>query len=225
MSRALARSLVVTSLLTASIATSLLTASSARAGSVYGQITLPVERSEQNDGLWRLDNGLLPVVQKGADARRECFVLLLPKTPSKQHKAETVTAELRGLRLMPSLIVATTGDTLELHNDDRVPHSLSAEDLLPVKPTPASSVRTAVLERAGIYPLRDDELPHVRGWLVVTDSGTLVRPDEHGAWKTDVADGTYTAKLFYRGAFVAEIPFDVSGHPVEVDLSAQGAHP
>ncbi|MEO6953822.1 MAG: hypothetical protein ABI321_18615 [Polyangia bacterium] len=204
---------------------SLLTAPIARAGTVHGQITLPVERADANEGVWRLDNGLLAVVPKGADARHECFVLLVPKTSVKAHKPETVTVELRGLRLTPSLIAATMGDTLELHNDDRVPHALSAEDLLQPKPTPPGSVRSEVLQRPGVYPVRDDEVPHVRGWLVVTDGGSVVRPDEHGAWKADVSDGAYTAKLFYRGTFVAEHAVDVSAHPAEVELSATGGHP
>ena len=216
MSCAIARSLVVVSLLTAPVA---------HAGTVHGQIRLPIDQGEAPDGLWRLDNGLLPVLPKTADARTDCFVLVVPKVPPKSRKPATVSAELRGLKLVPSLIVATTGDTVEVRNEDRVPHALFADDLLPEKTIAAGSVRSELVQRPGIYTIHDGELPHVRGWLVVVDGGIVARPDDRGAWRAELPDGHYTAKLFYRGAFVGEHPFDVSARPAEVDLTATGEHP
>jgi hypothetical protein len=192
---------------------------------VRAQITVAPERSEPAEGLWRIDNGVLPVLPKPVDLHDECVVLLVPRgaAPKTAHKEEVITAELRGLRLVPQVVVVPLGASLELKNADRVPHTISSlapdESLLPPRPIPAGASRTERAQRPGVFTLADDELPHLRGTLIVTENGLPFRPDEHGAVHADVPDGAYTLKLFAHGAWVSERDVDVGAKPVELSLN------
>jgi hypothetical protein len=202
-------------------------ASFARAGVVRGQLTIPTDRGDPpGEGLWRIDNGILPVVPRTVDPRSECVVLLVPRTEPKKEKdkkEEPVVVELRGLRLAQTAIAVPLGGQLDLKNEDRVPHTMYTaapdETVMPMRPTPAGATRSEKMQRPGTFMLLDDELPHVRGWIVVTDGGIAVRPDERGAFSATVPDGRYSLKLFYRGAFVVERDLDLGGKPIELSFT------
>jgi hypothetical protein len=200
-----------------------LAASPLHAGTLRGQLTMPAERADSgSDGLWRIDNGILPVVPRTIDPRSECVIVLIPKAEKKDKdkKEETVTVELRGLKLAQTAIAVPVGAQLDLKNEDRVPHTLYTaapdETVMPMRPTPAGNVRSEKMQRAGIFMLLDDELPHIRGWLVVTDGGITVRPDERGAFSATVPDGRYAMKLFFRGGYVVERDLDIGSKTIEL---------
>jgi hypothetical protein len=88
-----------------------------------------------------------------------------------------------------------------------------------MRPTPAGATRSERMQRPGTFMLLDDELPHVRGWIVVTDGGIPVRPDERGAFSATVPDGRYSLKLFYRGAYVVERDLDLGSKPIELSFT------
>lgn len=199
------------------------------AGVVRGQLTIVPDRGDvPSEGLWRIDNGILPVVPRAIDPRTECVLMLQPRGESKAKDArkpseETITVEVRGLRLQPSVIAVPVGATLEIKNEDRVPHTLYTaapeETVLPLRPTPAGATRQERMQRAGVFTLLDDELPHVRGWIIVTDGATAMRPDEKGAFRGEVPDGRYTLRLYFRGNIVVERDLDVSGKPLELTFA------
>lgn len=197
----------------------------AQAGTVRAQLTVAPEHSDAPEGLWRIDNGVLPVLPRPVDLHGECVLLLVPRgTPPKPaHKEETVTAELRGLRAIPAVSVVPLGASFELKNEDQVPHTIASlapdDSILPPRPIPASSSRIERMQRPGVFVLADDELPHLRAYLIVTEGGVALRPDDHGAIHADVPDGAYTMKLFAHGAFVSERDLDVGAHPIELTLS------
>jgi len=199
--------------------------STSAAATIHGTVVLPADKAEVSEGLWRVDNGVLTVLSRPSEARSDCVLLLTPKDAStKEPKPETVTVELKGMRLVPQVVAVPIGGTIEIKNEDHVPHSISAGDLLPARSTPASTTRTERVQRPGIYPLVDDEVPHVHGWLLVTEGGTVARPDERGAWHADVPDGRYELQLFYRGAFVTSRTLDVNAKTADTTLTV-GARP
>jgi hypothetical protein len=195
------------------------------AGTVRVQLTVAPEHVEAPEGLWRIDNGVLPVLPPPIDLHSELVLLLVPRgaPPKPAHKEETVTAELHGLRLLPAAVVVPLGATLELKNNDHVPHTIASQApndavLLP-RAIPAGTSRSERMQRPGVFILTDDELPHLRGFLIVTEGGIALRADEHGAIHADVPDGAYTMKLFAHGAFVSERDLDVGAHPIELALT------
>jgi hypothetical protein len=204
----------------------------ASAGTVRGQLTVASERGEKGpEGLWRLDNGLLAVQARPLDPRSECVVVLFPKTPGKGKepaKGEAVTAELKGLRLTPQVIVVPLGAALSIKNEDRVPYALHAtgsdEAAYPARPLPAGGKREEVLQHPGVYNLRDDEQAHLRGWVIVTEGAVALRPDEHWAFRGEVPDGHYDLKVFYRGGYVVEKSVDVSSKSLELQLTIPAKH-
>jgi len=197
------------------------------AGVVRGQLTIPTERSDaQSDGLWRIDNGILPVLPRVIDPHSECLIVLLPRVEPKAReprREDNVTVELRGLRLTQAAIAVPLGAQLDLKNEDRVPHTLYTaapdETVLPMRPTPAGGLRSERMQRPGTFLLLDDELPHLHGWIVVPERGTTLRPDDHGVFSGTVPDGRYKLKVFFRGAYVLERDVDVGARPVELQLS------
>lgn len=193
----------------------------ASAGTLHAQITLAPEHADPPDGLWRVDNGVLPVAPRPVDLHGESVVVLVPRGGGKPaRKDEVVTATLRGLRLSPSVIVVPLGASLELKNEDRVPHVIGgSDDVLPPRPIPAGASRTERLPRPGVYALADDDLPHLRGWVIVAEGGLALRPDEHGAIHAEVPDGAYTLKLFARGAVVVTRDLEVGPHTAELSLT------
>lgn len=207
------------------ILTALGLAPSAYAGTVRAQITVAPEHSEPAEGLWRIDNGVLPVLPKPVSLHDECVLLFVPRGAAAKtaHKEEVVTAELRGLRLVPQVVVVPLGASLELKNSDRVPHTIASvtpdETVLPARPIPAGASRTERMQRPGVFTLADEELPHLRGTLIVTETGLPFRPDERGAVHADVPDGSYNVKLFAHGAWVSERDVDVSSKPVDLTLN------
>lgn len=200
--------------------------STASAGTVRGQLTIVSERGEATtDGLWRIENGILPVTPRGADPRSECLVLLEPKGPTKSKdpaKPEAITAELRSMRLQPAILLVPFGASIEIKNDDIVPHTLLAQgadaDVFPPRLTPAGATRSERPKRPGIFALRDEDSPHVRGWLVVIDTAIAVRPDEHWAWKLEAPDGTYTLRVLFRNGVALERTVKLTGKPLEINL-------
>jgi hypothetical protein len=213
------------SVLRALLALALLLASSpGRAGVVRGQVTIPADRGDAPiEGLWRVDNGVLPVVPRAIDPRVECALVLVPLKAEAPKKDDNVTVELRGLRMSPTAIAVPLGAQVDFKNEDRVPRTLYTaapeETVVPLRPTPANATRSEKMTRPGTFLLLDDELPHVRGWLIVMPGGINVKLDEHGAFNAQVKEGRYNVKLFFRGSYVVERDIDVGKNPVELQLA------
>ncbi len=199
----------------------------ARAGTVKGQVTLALERTDSaSEGLWRVDNGILPVSPRAVDLRTECLIVLVPRNEARgkeMKKEEPVSAELRGLRLLPQVIAVPLGAALEIKNEDRVPHALWAksgeETVFPARVTPAGATRSERLQRPGTFEIRDEEQPHLRAWVVVTDGGHVLRTDERGVFRGEIPDGRYVLRVFARGSFAIERNVEVSAKTPELQLN------
>jgi hypothetical protein len=201
--------------------------SDAAAGTLRGQLSVSADRADPApDGLWRIENGILPIAPRTADPRTECVVVLEPKAAGKSKelgKPETVSATLRGMRLVPTAIVVPLGGSIEIKNEDRLPHALGVAgadaDVFPARPTPAGATRTERPQRPGVFALRDEESPHVRGWLIVTDTAVAVRPDEHWAYKLEAPDGQYTLRVLYKGSVAIERAVEIGPKSGELNLT------
>jgi plastocyanin len=190
----------------------LLLGGTALAAPVKGTLKLPDEpRPAELSGYWRVENGLLPVLPP--DAQGDAVVVLESATPAKA-EPPVVTVELHGLRLDPRTLAVPVGATVQFKNSDRVPHTLYIEretTLMPPEPTPAGQTRPQKFLTAGEYHLRDQEYPHVSGTVLVVASPYAGIADGSGAFKIDAPEGKYTAKVWWRGAWVLSQPVNV-GH-------------
>jgi plastocyanin len=196
---------------------------SALAAPVKGVVRLPDEpRPPESGGYWRVENGLLPVLPS-AD-RGEALVVLEPLSPSKaepSHDPAPITVELHGLRMDPRVLAVPVGAVVHFKNSDRVPHTLYVEhgaSMMPPEPTPAGQTRTQKFLAAGAYQVRDQEYPHVQGVVLAGASAWSAMPDAGGAFKLEAPEGKYTARVWWRGAWVLSQPVTVGHNPVDLNL-------
>jgi plastocyanin len=193
----------------------------AHAAPVRGIVRLPAESVEPTGGLWRVENGILPVRPRIPSPQAEVVVLFESRGATKATAADApVVMELHGSRLDPSTVIVPPGGTVEFKNSDRVGHTLHLDGsaLMPPAATPAGQVRVQRFETVGIYHLKDDDVPHIKGQVVVTATPYAQRLDELGAFHLDLPEGAYTLKVLFRGLFVLSQPLDVTAHTPNVAI-------
>jgi plastocyanin len=189
----------------------LLLGAPALAAPVHGTVKLGDEpRNDPPSGYWRVENGVLPV-QPATDAREAVVVLEPAVAPAKTAEPPTVTVELRGLRLDPRVLVVPVGATVQFKNADRVPHTLHADTVLATETTPGGQTRTQKFSALGEFKIRDEEYPHLSGMVLVVTTPYFATLEPSGAFKLDAPEGKYTARVWWRGAWVASQPVSV-GH-------------
>jgi plastocyanin len=176
----------------------------ALAAPVKGVVKLPEEAraAEPISGYWRVENGLLPVLPSAE--RGEAMVVLEPISAQKSDPP-TVTVELHGLRMDPRMLAVPVGATVQFKNSDRVPHTLYIEHaatMMPPEPTPAGQTRAQKFLASGEYIVRDQEYPHLSGVVLALPSPYAAQADANGAFKLDAPEGKYTARVWWRGAWV-----------------------
>ena len=184
----------------------LLVVSEARAGSVRGTVKLGDEPRavEPISGYWRVENFQLPVLP-AADARGDAVVILEPASAAKPAEPPTITVELRGLRLDPRVVAVPVGASVQFKNGDRTPHTLYVEHgsaMMAPEATPAGQSRTQKFLVAGEYRVRDEEYPHLSGMILAVASPYSAIVDGSGNFKLEAPDGKYTARVWWRGAWV-----------------------
>jgi plastocyanin len=186
----------------------LVLAGSVVAAPVKGVIKLPDEqRAEPVSGNWRVENGLLPVLPS-AEARGEAVIVLEPATPATADPP-SIIVELHGLRMDPRVLAVPAGTIVQFKNSDRVPHTLYIMSTMPPEPTPAGQTRMQKFATAGEYPVRDEEYPHLQGMILAVASPYSATADATGAFKLDAPEGKYTARVWWRGAWVLSQPVTV----------------
>ncbi|MSP61825.1 MAG: hypothetical protein EXR72_16120 [Myxococcales bacterium] len=197
----------------------------ARAGSLHGTIALPpaAPKGEARPlANWRVENGVLPIAPWPPDPSEQAIVVLEPAQPPEASKAHA-TVELKGLKLEPRLAVAQVGTTFDFKNDDLSPRTLylkGVEGFMPAEATAPGATRSVRFAATGIWQVRDREHAHAATTLVVVATPHFTRADEKGDFRIEAPDGKYTLKVFYRGAWAATQPVEVSrGAEVSVKLA------
>jgi plastocyanin len=189
------------------------------ANTVRGSVTLPEGgRGEPPSGHWRVENGVLPIAPRPSELRGE-VVVVLEGGARKEGDPPTLTVELHGLRLDPRVLVAPMGATIQFKNEDRVPHTLYADNatsIMAPQPTPAGQSRAQRFLAAGEYHIRDQEYPHIDGAVIVTQTPYAAAVDEKGNFKLDVPEGKYTLRVWWRGAWAVTQPLEVAGRTTEI---------
>lgn len=129
----------------------------------------------------------------------------------RRHEAADRTLTLRGCTLDQRTLVARVGDRLVMHNEDARYHTLGLSKLdggaerrtQTVPLAPKERDVTLDLTQPGFYRLSSDQLPWLRGLLLV------LRPDEEGA--VTGPDGDFTVLELQPGSWNASIRHEVLG--------------
>jgi len=199
-------------------------AATALAAGVSGKLVLGAYKPEANDKArgtynWELENGFKEVLPDRIDAARELAVVLVGKSDAAP--PEKVSVRLYGGSLLPATIVVPAGATVEVRNDDEFAHALYAEGLEGFGAEPASprALRAVNLANAGSWPVRDELIPHVHGYLhVLADLVAIANVDSSGAFTfADAPAGQYTLKVFHEDKELVSQAVEVGSTPLTID--------
>ena len=160
--------------------------------------------------LERMENPIAPV--RGTTVAPQIDVVLEPATP-KTDATGQVTWELLGDSFNKPLIAVPQGSELVIKNPSKTSRNLvAAEDgkLVPAGPLNPTGVKSFRLTEAKVYTIVDKDAAHVRGTVVVVPSAHAGNVDANNKLElTDVPEGAYKARVFYKDRWIAEKPVTV----------------
>jgi hypothetical protein len=217
-SRALLPSALVAVGAAALLGVAALPSPSARAGDIKGLLRAPdgyvptPGADERKPYYWEEWNGFLDPRPRRVDMRRELAVVLLgPGQPGAENRASIT---LTGGSLSPSTTVVRPDTILRIENRDDFAHELFAEGLdgFSAEATSSGQARTVRVTQAGNWPIRDRQVPHVRGHLhVIANLAAVATVEANGEYKfTNVAPGQYTVKVLHGANEVASATAQVT---------------
>lgn len=177
---------------------------------------------------WRVPNGAVATTEYQIEPSRDLAVVL-----------ETVGAEgappagqprvvkLEGGSLNPSVVAITPHTKVRFRNTDAFVYELECPENSQMQNTaplsPGNQVDIA-FDEEGVFMITDRRLPHLVGWVVVTNSTMFRNPEQakQGAPATfsfeDVQPGNYKVKVFFAGDWVAEQQVEVAEDQDEVGV-------
>ncbi|MBN8610072.1 MAG: hypothetical protein J0L92_05790 [Deltaproteobacteria bacterium] len=185
-----------------------LVAASALAGDVRGTLTVPTdfpsvvtpsaEAEAARLRYWEEWNGVIAPATPHIDTARELAVVLTGSgSPSA---GEQPALRLHNGSLFPSTVIVRVGVASPVRNDDACAYEILAEgnaELGPVQTAPGNA-RPITVSTPGHWPLRDRNLPHVRGHLhALPDlvARAFVEPSGGYVFR-GVEPGSYTVHVF-----------------------------
>ncbi len=212
------------------LAVALVLASDVSAGDVRGSVRASEEAKIKpieavRAPYWQEWNGFIDPKKPSVDYAREVSAVLIGSAENR----DAATVVLRNGALLPSTIVAQQGLPLRIRNEDDFGHELYVEGLKGFEPieTSPGQTRTIQLERTGVFVVRDQLAPHVRGYLhVVAKFTQVVSPARDGSFTfKEVPPGKYTLKVYRGGGEPAVSEFEVaSTKDLELEPVALTAH-
>jgi plastocyanin len=197
----------------------------ASAAPVRGTVTLPaaLKSGRRHQGYWHIENGNVPVQPTAA---RGDTVVVLEGLKGSAPAPKTVTVEINGLQMVPSLVTLGPGSVVEIKNGDKVPHDLGipeSPNVMPVERLAAGQMRRVRFAQPGGYLVRCAEFPHLTLSVIVLGAPHFAVLDEKGGFKiADAPDGKGTLKVWARGRWVHDEPIEVAGRPVDVQVRVTG---
>jgi hypothetical protein len=194
---------------------------------VEGRIVLPVNFQpavEPSRAYWRVENGIVPVLQSLSDPRSDMVVVIEGNEARVEPPKLAPAMVLREGRLWPAVLPVVAGTTVDFRNEGRLGHALYARGAerasFPPQPLAPGAQRSHQFRALGAQEIRCDEVPHIRGVVLVLGSSLFSGVDETGAFKiAAVPPGRYSLRVWYAGSYVHGQPIDVSAEgPVTVEV-------
>lgn len=196
----------------------------ARAGEVTGKLLLsayrlPPKEKAEDAFHWELENGVKEVAADRVDVKRELAVVLVgdgePALP------ERLEIAFSGGSLLPSTIVARPGATLLFVNQDEIAHELYGvgKSDLAAEATSPRGRRSVTVKEPGVIELRDQLVPHVRGFLhVVANAIAVATPEASGQFAfPEIKPGKYTLKVLHGKDEIASKEVEVGSKALAID--------
>ena len=117
-------------------------------------------------------------------------------------EARTVTMRQKGCRLEPHIVVIPAGGTLRLANADSCNanlHTYARRNAALNVSLASGAQRDTAMEKAETFEVKNDLLPWVSAYVIVTDAPYHALTDEAGAFRFDgVPPGDYSLRLSHE---------------------------
>jgi plastocyanin len=127
----------------------------------------------------------------------------------------------KGLMMVPHILVAQAGSTVDFVNSDKVAHNVFWPNVQSGgKKTPGHNLGTwpqgerksFKFEQAGVASILCNVHPEMSGYLVIVPTPYFAETDASGVYKIEnVPDGSYTVTAWHEGAKTSSKPVAVAG--------------
>ena len=127
----------------------------------------------------------------------------------------------KGLAILPHILVAQMGSTVDFLNSDKVAHNVFWPSIQSggkkgpghnLGTWPQGEKRSFKFDQAGVVSILCNVHPEMSGYLVIAPTPYFAQTDASGVYKIDnVPDGQYTVTAWHEGAKTQSKPVAVSG--------------
>ena len=189
---------------------------------------------KQRRFFWRVPNGAVRTLDPRIDPASQFAVVLEPVgTGGTPPAGQPKVVKLQGGSLNPAAIVITPHTKVRFRNSGAFVYELSCQEnpqMAQGQKLPPGNQIDIPFDEPGIYPITDRRHPYLFGWVVVVNTALAKNPSPGKAKQAsfsfeDVQAGTYKAKVFFSGEWVAEKQVEVGEDDdevaVEINLPAK----
>ncbi|MBN2716516.1 MAG: hypothetical protein JXX14_11735 [Deltaproteobacteria bacterium] len=179
------------------------------------------KQSENNDfrGYWNEPNGVRPVASVRFDLSSDIGVALFREGAPEPKADPVLSLDVLTGALEKNVVVIRPKSRIKFVMRSPFDHELYAPGKHDFKPQKqgSNSFRPIDFYSAGVFEIKCKLFPHFQGWIVATPATYVPKLSQSGTFtEEDVEEGKYTLKVFFRGKWILEKKFEVSGKKQEV---------
>ncbi|MBN2670864.1 MAG: hypothetical protein JXX29_04295 [Deltaproteobacteria bacterium] len=207
---------------------------SAAATTLSGKISVSKKFMEQLDaarketekaqvrGYWNEPNGIRPVAPVRFDLSSDIGVAIYMDGAKDPKPDPVLSLNVLTGSLEKNVVVIRPQSRIKFIMKSPFDHELYAPGKHDFKPQKQgnNSFRPIDFYSAGVFEVKCKLFPHFQGWVVATPATHVPEVNKSGAFTVeDMEEGKYTLKVFFRGKWIVEKKFEVSGKKQEIAVT------
>jgi hypothetical protein len=207
---------------------------SVSATNLTGKITVSKKFIEQLDqlrkdsesstarGYWNEPNGVRPLASERVDLPSDIGVAIFREGAPEPEADPVLSLNVLTGSLERNVVIIRPKSRIKFIMKSPFDHELYAAGKHDFKPQKqgSNSFRPIDFYSAGVFEVRCKLFPHFQGWIVATPATYVPEISSSGAFAVeDMEEGKYTLKVFFRGRWIVEKKFEVSGKKQEIAVT------
>lgn len=187
--------------------------------------TLRKEAESNNArGYWNEPNGIRPVSPVRFDLSSDIGVALFREGAPEPKADPVLSLNVLTGALEKNVVVIRPKSRIKFVMKSPYDHELFAPGKHDFKPQKqgSNSFRPVDFYSPGVFEVKCKLFPHFQGWIVATPATYVPKVSQSGTFtEEDIEEGKYTLKVFFRGKWIVEKEFEVSGKKQEVSVTLE----
>lgn len=170
----------------------------------FGAPEVPARSAEDRAYYWEVPNGIVPTTPYRIRLDEQ-VVVTLQGVGLEGEPVGNVDVQIGGPSMIPQTVLAAPGSQVRFINHSGLTVELFGEGLPGFAPEPlhTAHMRVVPAPTPGAFVVRSGHHPNFRGWVVVAAGKKAARVAADGTFSfPDVAPGTYTLEVHFRGQSV-----------------------